>query len=229
VNITEKYLEAIKPTREWITISDWATKVSELYPDLLAKAEEDAKKQANYTTGLREIAARISSAVSRGIYADHLDVDASERPKKVRCATVEQIEQHKAEEVEEDVAPLRRNEIVKRDSILHTTEEKYRIGEIESVSKQLKIFFGLEFEVDHAQALLSGESSGKHHPDNFQLLLKVHNGKKNNKNWQRFTIEEQQEYIKAAVQLQGLIASRLSIDMTDSVLDSLLERLASVY
>lgn len=42
--------------------------LGELYPDLLAKAEQEASNQLNETTGLRELAARISSGISRGAY-----------------------------------------------------------------------------------------------------------------------------------------------------------------
>ncbi|ROS00207.1 hypothetical protein EDC56_2845 [Sinobacterium caligoides] len=229
MNITEKYLETIKSTSEWLTISEWAVKVGEQYPDLLAKAEIEACNQANDTTGVREIAARISSAISRGAYVNDLDIDASERPRKVRYATAEEIKQHEAEEVEDDVAPLRRDEIIKRDLACLTTQESYRITELETLAKLLKQFFSLDFEVDHAQALLNNHAHGKHHPDNLQLLLKIHNGKKNSNNWQRFTIDEQLDYIRVAVRLQGIIASRLSVEMVGEVLESLLERLKKVY
>uniref|UniRef100_UPI003D0AE625 hypothetical protein n=1 Tax=Sedimenticola sp. TaxID=1940285 RepID=UPI003D0AE625 len=70
---------------------------------------------------------------------------------------------------------------------------------------------------------------GQHHPDNFQLLLKAHNAKKNNDNWERFSIDEQIQYIESAIQLQHLVAQRFQIDMEPSVLGSLLERLKKVY
>jgi hypothetical protein len=64
----------------------------------------------------------------------------------------------------------------------------------------------LDFEVDHSQALLNPDSPGKHHPDNLQLLLKSHNGKKHSKNWERFSLEEQVEYITTAINLQKIVA-----------------------
>lgn len=229
VTITEKYLEALKKIDGWATVSDWAMKVGELYPDLLAKAEEEAKTHAKESTGLRELAARISSAIVRGAYEDNIEIDASERPRMVRYVSKQEHEAHLIEELDEDIAPLKRNEIIQRDTNQLSQQELYRIAELESISKQLKQFFGLEFEVDHAQALLSPDAPGNHHPDNLQLLLKAHNGKKHNQNWVRFTKDEQVDYILAAINMQKIIATRFSIDCDDSVLDSLLSRLTSVY
>ncbi len=229
LNITEKHLEALKQVDGWVTVSDWAIKVSEVYPDLLVEAEKQAQSQANETTGLRELAARIGAALSRDKYQDNVEIDTSEKPRKVKYVSTTEHKSHVQTELEEDVAPLKRGEIIKRDSGNLTPQEEYRIAEFESISKQLKQFFGLEFEVDHAQALLNGDKPGHHHPDNLQLLLKVHNGKKHNQNWQRFSLEEQINYIMAAINMQKVIAPRFEITCDDSVLDSLISRLKAVY
>ncbi len=228
--ITEKYLGALIKIEGWTTVSDWAIKVGELYPDLLAKAEKEAKTtHAKESTGLRELAARISSAIVRGAYVDNIEIDASERPRTVRYVSKQEHEAHLVDELDEDVAPLKRNEIIQRDSHQLNPQETYRIAELESISKQLKQFFGLEFEVDHAQALLNGDKPGNHHPDNLQLLLKVHNGKKHNNNWERFSLDEQVNYIMAAINIQKIIAPRFAIKCDDSVLDGLVSRLKAIY
>jgi len=128
-------------------------------------------------------------------------------------------------ELASDIEPLTRAEKIKFYTEQLDELEKYRIEEIETISKQLNKFFGVDFEVDHSTALLNQEKAGTHHPDNLQLLTKAHNGKKNKKNWQRFTIDEQIDYIKHVIALQTLIATRLKINLVDNVLDSLLERL----
>ncbi len=227
--ITEKYLEALKPIDDWVTVSEWAFKVGEAYPELLAKANQEAKNHAKESTGLREIAARISSAISRGAYLDQIEIDAAETPRRIKFVSKEEHEAHINEALDEDLAPLDRSEVIKRDTEKLSAQEQYRIAEFESISKQLKQFFGLEFQVDHAQALRNGENPGHHHPDNLQLLLKVHNGKKHNQNWQRFGLEEQTEYILAAINLQKIIAPRSEITCDDSVLDNLISRLKVVY
>ncbi|MEH6543584.1 MAG: hypothetical protein V7721_06535 [Porticoccaceae bacterium] len=229
MNFAEKYLEALKTVDDWLIVSDWAIKVGELYPDILEKAEKEAVNQANETTGLREIAARISSNISRGAYVQFIEIDDSERPRRIRYIPEDERGAHIESDIAEDVAPLRRDEIIKLAVQSFSVHEKYRINEFEVISKQLKQFFELDFEVDHSEALLNPASPGSHSADNLQLLLKAHNGKKNNKNWPRFSFEEQADYIEVAIKLQGLVSSRFGIEMEPQVLGSLLNRLKEVY
>ncbi len=83
----QKYLEVLKTFSDYVTISEWAEKVSEIYPDLLKAAETQAKNQKQDTTGLREIAARISSAVSTNIF-NNIQIDTSQKPRKVNRGKV---------------------------------------------------------------------------------------------------------------------------------------------
>ena len=229
MNITRKYLEALKSFDDWVIVSDWAIRFGERYPDLLEKANQEAVGQAQDTTGLREIAARISSAIARGAYDDAVEIDSSERPRKVRFIPEEQRQAHEEREIEEDVAPLRRDEIVRKASQEFSVQDRYRAGEFDAVARQLKAFFGLDFEVDHATALLNKGAPGAHSPENLQLLLKSHNGKKSNNNWQRFTYEDQIEYIKAAIKLQEIVAPRIGIEMESNVLEALISRIKDIY
>ena len=224
----QKYLEALKTFDAWVIVSEWAIKVGELYPDLLAEANAQAEKQANPTTGLRELAARISSRLSSGGFPE-VEVDESERPRKVRYISEADKKVLIEDELEADIEPLTRAERIRKDTESLGEYERYRIEEMETIAKQLNRFFSLDFEVDHALALLNPSQAGKHHPDNLQLLIKAHNGKKNKKNWERFTLDEQKEYIKQVISLQTMIASRLEIILVDDVLDSLLERLGKIY
>ncbi len=225
---SQKYLEALKTFDDWIIVSEWAVRVGELYPDILEAANQQASNQANQTTGLRELAARISSRLSTGGFPE-VEIDDSERPRKVRYGSDDQKQERIDEELEADIEPLTRAERIRYDTQDLTEVERYRIEEIETISKQLNRFFSLDFEVDHATALLNPVKSGKHHPDNLQLLIKAHNTKKNKNNWQRFTLEEQQAYIKQVIVLQTMISQRLEINLVDNVLDSLLDRLEKVF
>ncbi len=225
---SQKYLEALKTFDSWVIVSEWAVRVGELYPDILEAANQQASNQANETTGLRELAARISSRLSTGGFPE-VEIDDSERPRKVRYSSDDQKQERIDEELEADIEPLTRVERIRKDTEALSEIERYRIEEFETIAKQLNKFFSLDFEVDHAFALLNPVEAGKHHPDNLQLLIKAHNGKKNKKNWQRFTLEEQKEYIKQVIALQTMIASRLEISLVDDVLDSLLERLERIY
>lgn len=229
MKIVEKYLEAIKTFTDYVTISDWAIRFSEIYPDELEKANKQATNQKNDTTGLREIAARISSNISSGKWAKELSIDDSERPRKVKFISKEELEEQTDKEIEEDIEPLRRQDIINNASNQLELFELYRITEFENIQKAFKQFFGLDFEIDHAEALLNKEKQGEHHPSNLQLLLKYHNGKKNKKSWKRFTFQEQSEYIKQTVNLQSLVADKFDIEINDKMLESLLNRLKEIY
>lgn len=225
----DKYLEALKNIDGWVIVSDWAKKFAEMYPDELAKAEEQAKNQKNDTTGLREIAARISSRLSTGGFDKDVEIDDSERPRKVRYISKDELEAKATQEVAEDLEPITRKEIEARAENKMALHELYRLDEFRNIQKAFKSFFNIDFELDHAKALLNPNDSGEHHPDNFQLLFKYHNARKNNANWQRFTLDEQIAYIRKALELHSLVAERMEFAMDVNVLESLLERLKRVY
>jgi len=228
MKINEKYIEALKTFNDYITVSEWAQKVGELYPDILENAEKQAQAQKNDTTGLREIAARISSRLSAEGFPNVL-IDDSERPRKVKYLSSEEQEIYKLQELNEDVEPLKRQEIINQAKDSLKIFELYRLDEFRNIQKSLKDFFGLDFELDHANALLDNNNKGEHHPDNIQLLLKFHNGKKNNKSWKRFSFAEQESYIKDAIQLQKNVADNFQLELNNDILKQLLVRLKLIY
>jgi hypothetical protein len=69
----------------------------------------------------------------------------------------------------------------------------------------------------------------KQHPDNLQLLLKSYNRMKNNTNWDRFTLDEQIEYIKAAIKIQAIVDKKLKVDLDENVIGSIGERLRLIF
>jgi len=228
MKINEIYLEALKTFNDYVTVSEWAQKVGELYPDLLEKAEKDAKAQKNDTTGLREIAARISSRLSTCGFP-HVIIDDSERPRKVKYVSLEEQESYSVQELNEDVEPLKRQEIINQAKDTLKIYELYRLDEFKSIQKSFKDFFSLDFELDHANALLDNHNKGEHHPDNIQLLLKYHNGKKNNKSWTRFSFAEQETYITDAIKLQSNVADNFHLELNNDILKQLLVRLKLIY
>ena len=228
-SITQKYLEALKLLEGSVTVLEWATKVGQIYPEILAKADQEALAQKNETTGIKEITARISSNISRGAYASQIEIDTSERPRKVRYLNEEDIISHEKNDIEEDLSPLTRYQKIKQDETNLSTKEKYRLAEFETIISQLRSFFNLDFEFEHAQAILNPINPGKHHPDNIQLLLKSHNRMKSSNNWERFTIDEQIEYIKAAVSIQKLVSTKMNIELEEDVISQIIERLRLIY
>ena len=225
---TQKYLNSLKKCEDWVTVLEWAEKVCELYPEILEDANKQVKSHATETTGLRAITARLSSKLSSNDY-ENIEIDDSERPRKVRYISADVKQKLINEELESDVEPLTRKEKIESDSKKLTTYEQYRIDEFYALSGQFKKYFELDFEIDHAKALLNRDNAGIHHPNNLQLLIKAHNAKKNKKNWKRFTFEEQKQYIEQVVALQMTIASRLEIELVDEVLNSLFEKLEKIY
>lgn len=229
MKINEKYLEALKTFDEFVPVSVWAEKFAKMYPDELEKANEQAKNQKIDTTGLREIAARMSSRLSAGGYSKTVQIDDSERPRKVKYITKDELEEHTKNEIDEDIEPLKRQDIINNAKDQMKVLELYRISELENIQRAFKLFFGVDFEIDHAEALLNDNKQGEHHPDNLQLLLKYHNGKKNKKSWKRFTFDEQVEYIKKTISLQSLVADKFDVEIDKKILESLINRLSNVY
>lgn len=229
MKIHEKYLEALKTFDDFVTVSEWAVRFSEMYPELLDKANKEAQNQKNDTTGLRELAARISSRLATGGFDGLVEIDATERPRKVKYITKEELNEKTTQELEEDIEPLRRQDIINQAKESLEAKELYRISEFENIQKSFKSFFGIDFEIDHAQALLDDAKQGKHHPDNFQLLLKYHNVKKYKNSWQRFSIEEQITYIYKVVELHKILEDKLGVKLDTAILDNLLSRLKAVY
>ena len=200
-----------------------------MFPDELQKANEQAANQKQDTTGLREIAARISSKLSTGGYSKEVLIDDSERPRKVKYITKDELIEQEQIEIDEDIEPLRRQDIINNATNQLEIFALYRITEFENIQKAFKQFFGLDFEIDHAEALLNSEKQGEHHPSNLQLLLKYHNGKKNKNSWNRFTFEEQEDYIKKSVALHSLVADKFDVEIDNKILESLLNRLKKIY
>lgn len=229
MKIHEKYLEALKTFDDFVTVSEWAVKVAEIYPDILNKAQKNVQNHKTPTSALQQITRQISSEITRGTYAEYINIDDSERPKKVKYITQEEFEKNTQEEFEEDIEPLRRQDIINQAKESLEAKELYRISEFENIQKSFKSFFGIDFEIDHAQALLDDIKQGKHHPDNFQLLLKYHNVKKYKNSWQRFSIEEQIEYIYKVVELHKILEAKLGVKLDEAILENLVSRLKAVY
>ncbi len=229
MKIHEKYIEALKTFADYVTVSEWAEKFVEMFPEELEKANIQAENQVRDTTGLREIAARISSRIATGGFAQKILIDDSERPKKVKYLTKEELDNYEQREIEEDIEPLKRQDIINNATNQLEIFELYRITEFENIQKSFKQFFGLDFEIDHTEALLNNQKQGEHHPNNLQLLLKYHNGKKNKSSWKRFCFDEQVEYIKKTVALHNLVADKFDFEIDNKILDSLLNRLKEVY
>ena len=182
----DKYLEALKSLEGFVIVSDWAEAFANMFPKDLESANIDAKKQnekkdKNFTTGLREIAARISSNISKGGFGSNIEIDISEKPKRVRYVFDNEKNDIEKRSIEEDIEPLKRNEIIKNAINSLEAKQLYRLTQFEQIKNELNKWFKTSFEIEHSKALLNPDHQGSHHPDNIQLLLKSHNSKKNSK------------------------------------------------
>jgi len=234
MKMADKYLNALKSIDGFVIVSVWAEKFGEMFPNDLDKANreaegQNAKKTENFTTGIREIAARIGSRIHGGGFGNKIEVDTSEKPRRVRYVKGNEIEIINQRSIEEDIEPLRRTEIIKNAKNTLETKQLYRLTQFEQITKELNKWFGTGFEVEHSKALLNPNEKGTHHPDNIQILLKSHNNKKNNNNWERFTLEQQIEYINRTINLQKLVLSNFNLEFEESILKDLINRIKSIY
>ena len=219
LTISQKYLETLKSSQDWLTVSDWAIRVGTMFPEILESANKDAEGQKNETTGLREIAARISSNISRGAYVGQIEINDTERPRLVKYVSEDEAHKLEEKEIEDDLEPLTREQKIRQDETVLSVKDKYRLGEFETIISQLREFFYLDFEFEHSKALLNPTDPGKHHPDNIQILLKSHNRLKGKKNWERFTLDEQIDYIRSNVKVQKIISKKMNIEIDDEVIE----------
>ena len=99
----------------------------------------------------------------------------------------------------------------------------YRYLTLREISSQLKVEFGVSFDVDHVHTLKEG---GKHHPNNMQLLTSTDNRSKNSGSTKRMNIKKQTHYIKTAILNKALVTgTRIS----SKKLDTFMVKLESIY
>lgn len=210
-NRKEQFIEALQTFDDFATVSEWARRFNELYPKVFENSSKGKYQQAKDS---------IWRHISKNDFSN-LECDSSGEIKKYKYIS-DEIRQAEYEKERQ------------REKIEKTAEEKwgsidkYRSIEMDSIAKALNNIFKTNFEKDHAISINS-EKEKAHHPDNFQLLLKNHNCKKLIKNWKRFTFEEQENYIKKAIELQCLLKDKIGFDYDEKVLNLLLERLKAVF
>ena len=72
MKIHEKYLEALKTFDGFVTVSEWAIKVAEIYPDILKKAQKNVQNHKTPTSALQQVTRQISSEITRGTYTEYI-------------------------------------------------------------------------------------------------------------------------------------------------------------
>ncbi len=225
LNISEKYLEALKQIKGWTTVSDWAQKVGDLYPEILRKANKQSKSYKRPSTGTKEIAARIGAKFSTNAYKGLVDVDDSQKPRKVKFIKSKNDRNNK-KLPEENKESYNRSEIIRKHKKSLNSNEDYRMKELKQIVSTLSKELHINFELDHAFPLKRG---GEGNPDNMQILMTAHNRKKSSTKWDRFTIDEQIEYIEAIIKIQKKIENKIKVKINDQNIDLTIKKLRACF
>ncbi len=226
---TEKSMETLEKTTGWLELWDWADLVYAEHSDIAAVMDSRGAGWAIPKPGRRVIWGELQG-ITRGNQRQpkNLIVDTS-GIKKVTYASDEEIEEYESNAEAKEEEYLSRKDIIKRDEESLTQIEKWNIDDFYVIAKMLNDSFNLDFEVDHAKALMNPIDPGNHHPDNLQILSKRFNGIKNSKNWDRYSWEEQEEHIRDCVDPYLKNRERLDIDGTKEDLDYIIDRLKKIY
>lgn len=210
-NRKEQFIEALRTFDDFATVPEWARKFNELYPKAFENSNKGKYQQAKDS---------IWRHIGKNDFSN-LECDSSGETKKYKYVSDE------TKQIEYE-AEKQRGEIEESAEEKWSSIDKYRSTEMDLIVKTLNNIFKTNFEKDHAVSIHS-EKEKAHHPDNFQLLLKNHNGKKLTKNWKRFTFKEQENYIRKVIELQCLLKDKIGFDYDEKLLNLLLERLKAVF
>jgi len=220
---TDKFIEVLQLFNSPITIATWVKKIIELYPAVLI--QENGKLDDNMT--IKELIARISLKVSKGEFIG-VEVEDSNFCRKVYYVSSFMKKEFLKEKAQNDIKPVLLEEKINGDMAFLSESETYRIEEFINIILQLNKYFNLNFKLHYIISLENTKLVGKHHADNFQILLEEHTLLKRDGE-QRFSIEEQKAYIKRVIVVYMMVCKNLDISLTDEVLDMLLDRLAKIY
>jgi len=220
---TDKFTEVLQTFNHSVTIAEWSKRIVELYPAVLT--QQNGKNNEAMT--LRELTARISLKVSKEEFLE-IEIENTLPYRKVKYISLEMKKESIKKIANKDIEPIIISERMEEDINRLNESERYRIEEIAGITDQLNRYFNLNFELHHSLSLINGKNMGKHYADNLQILTTEHvllreDGEA------KFTIEEQKAYIKRIIVVHTMVSKHLDINLTDEVLDMLLDRLAKVY
>ncbi len=218
----EKYIKVLKDIDNWVSIREWVDEVATIHPDLF---EEMVVAGAGWTppnTGNDVLWRKLNYLTKDLMKKNDPNIEVSDKGKFKQIRYIE----NRLELTEET---LTRGERIQEDTELLSLWDLHRIEEFRAVARSLNRLFKTDFEVDHSEAILSKNQPGSHHPNNLQLLSKRVNVIKGSRSWNRFSWDEQVDYIKKLVQSNTCIKDRLSIVATDDNLGLYLTQLELVY
>jgi len=219
----ERFIEVLKTFDTPVTVSEWATRVVEQYPAIL----NQINSKTNELMTLKALATTMSLKVSRGEFSN-LKVLDSEPYRRVMYLTENKKKNLTKMEVTKDIEAIVLETKIKEDIKRSSDQDKYRLEELNSICSQLNKYFTLDFNLHHAESLSNSKKSGRHHVTNLQLLTREHSILKKD-GTKKFSIEEQKAYIKRVISVHMMIDRSIDINLTDDVLEMLLDRLEKIY
>ena len=219
----ERFLDVLRTFETPVTVSEWANRIVEHYPSIL----NQINSKTNEPMTLKALATNMSLRVSRGEFSE-LKVLDSEPYRRVMYFTKNNKNDLTKMEVTKDVEAIVLKSKMNGDIKKSTEEDKYKLEELLRICSQLNKYFSLQFTLHHVQSLSNSKGRGRHHIDNLQLLTPEHillrkDGMK------KFSIEEQKAYIKRIISVHMMVDKSIDINLTDEVLEMLLDRLEKIY
>ena len=219
----ERFIDVLRTFDTPVTVSEWAKSVIEQYPSLLTQINS----KTNEKMTLKDLAMTISLKVSKGEFSE-IKIFDNGSYRKVMYMTESMKNELTKKEVKKDLESINLESKIKEDISKSTESDRYRLEELNSIKDQLNRYFALNFVLHHASSLTNKNNKSKHHVDNLELLTEEHILiKKDGEN--KFSIDEQKAYIKRIISIQMMINKSIDINLTDEVLEMLLERLEKIY
>jgi hypothetical protein len=219
----ERFIDVLRTFETPVTVSAWANRVVEQYPSIL----NQINSKTNEPMTFKELTTTMSLKLSRGEFPE-LKVLDSEPYRRVIYLTENKRNDLIKLELNKDIEVIVLELKMKEDLEKSSEQDKYRLEELISIYLQLNKYFSLNFTLHHAQSLLNTKSTGRHHIDNLQLLTIEHTLLKKDGS-KKFSIEEQKAYIKRVISVHMMIDKSIDMNLTDDVLEMLLDRLEKVY
>lgn len=228
---TKLYWEMFKRATSPTTVPEIVEQIIVEHPDFFAKKDAAAAQQKRPNNGRKQIQAEVNSLIATGRIPSQLQVDRTGDlitftylEQDVEDADDDLLLEYEDEGTTDNPCKATRRQIVQEAISNFTPEELYRTQEFKRIADALKTNCGITLDVDHAKSLLNYEEPGEHHPDNLQLLESNLNKSKNNKNWNRFTWEQQERHLRCL-----LDAIEVAKNVNRSVFEILVQQLKVVY
>ena len=219
----EKFIEILKRFDKPVSIITWTKKIVEQYPSILTQINSNT----NEIMTMKELLTGISLKVSKGEFSN-IHVVNHGAFRTVQYISDDMKNSLLKKELFKDLEPLLLERKMDEDIKKSTEADRYRLEEFSSIVDQLNRYFSLNFIFHHAKAINDSKKSGRHHIENLEILTSEHAVLKKD-GQKRLSIEEQKAYIKRIISIHMMINKTIDLNLTDEVLDMLLDRLEKIY